>query len=135
MSDLNLCQFIGRLGKDPEVRYSPNGDTVGTFSIACSWKTKQKEGAEWINITVFGKLAEICGQYLKKGSQVYVAGRMRTEKYTTKEGVEKYGTKVIADTMQMLGSKSNDNQSKNDAKENQPAKQFDPDMPDDDIPF
>lgn len=135
MNDLNLCQFIGRLGKDPEVRYSPNGDSLATFSIACGWKTKTKEGAEWINITVFGKLAEICGQYLKKGSQVYVAGRMRTEKYTTKEGVEKYGTKVIADTMQMLSGKSNDNQPKNDAQEHQPAKQFDPEMPDDDIPF
>lgn len=134
MNDLNLCQFIGRLGKDVEIRYGSQGDAVATFSIACSWKTKTKEGAEWINVTAFGKLGEICAQYLKKGSQVYIAGRMRTEKYTGKDGIEKYGTKIIADSMQMLGSKTKDNQTKDESQE-QGAKNFDPDMPDDDIPF
>lgn len=132
MNDLNNCQFIGRLGKDVELRFSGQNDAVATFSLACGWKTKTKEGTEWINVTVFGKLAEICAEYLKKGSQVYVSGRMRTEKYTTKEGVEKYGTKIIADTMQMLGGKSSEG--KQAATKNEPAEKFEP-MAEDDIPF
>ena len=106
-SDLNMWQGIGRLGKDVELRFSASGDAIANFSIACGWKTKDKEGAEWVNITAFGKLAEICGKYLKKGSQVYVSGSMRTEKYTDKvTGVEKYSTKIVAEKMQMLGGKS-----------------------------
>lgn len=132
MNDLNHCQFIGRLGKDVELRFSGQNDAVATFSLACGWKTKTKEGTEWINVTIFGKLAEIAAQYLKKGSQVYVAGRMRTEKYTTKEGVEKYGTKIIADTMQMLGGKDS---AKYAQPENNENKESVPDMPIDDIPF
>ena len=132
MNDLNHCQFIGRLGKEVELRVSGQGDSVATFSLACGWKTKTKEGTEWINVTIFGKLAEIAAQYLKKGSQVYVSGRMRTEKYTTKEGVEKYGTKIIADTMQMLGGKSSEGSSQ---PKNDTHKEAEPDMPLDDIPF
>jgi single-strand DNA-binding protein len=106
-SDLNMWQGIGRLGKDVELRFTASGDAIANFSIACGWKTKDKEGTEWVNITVFGKLAEVCGKYLKKGSQVYVSGSMRTEKYTDKvTGVEKYSTKIVADKMQMLGGKS-----------------------------
>jgi single-strand DNA-binding protein len=106
-NDLNQCQFIGRLGKDVELRFTASGDAVANFSIACGWKTKDKEGAEWVSITAFGKLGEICGKYLKKGSQVYVSGRMRTDKYTDKvTGVEKFSTKIVAENMQMLGSKS-----------------------------
>ena len=107
-NDLNLCQFIGRLGKDPETRYMPNGDAVCNFSIACGWKSKDKEGAEWVRVATFGKLAEICGQYLKKGSQVYVAGRFQTRKWTDKDGVEKYSTEIMGDRMQMLGPKPQD---------------------------
>ncbi|CAB5225540.1 Ssb Single-stranded DNA-binding protein [uncultured Caudovirales phage] len=132
MNDLNHCQFIGRLGKDVELRFSGQNDAVATFSLACGWKTKTKEGTEWINVTVFGKLAEICAEYLKKGSQVYVSGRMRTEKYTTKEGIEKSGTKIIADTMQMLGGKSEG--SKQAQAKNEPEQTDEP-MLDDDIPF
>jgi len=103
MSDLNQCSFIGRLGKDVELRVTAAGDAVCNFSIACGWKTKTKEGTEWINISTFGKLAEICGQYLEKGSQVYVQGKMKTDKFEDKSGVTKYSTKISADTVQFLG--------------------------------
>lgn len=103
MNDLNQCQFIGRLGKDPEMKYLQSGDAVCNFSIAVGWKSKDKEGAEWVNITSFGKLGEVCGQYLHKGSQVFVQGRFKTDKYTDKNGVEKYSTKIQADKIQFLG--------------------------------
>ena len=106
MSDLNSCNFIGRLGRDPETRYMPTGDAVSSFSIAVGWKSKDKEGAEWVNITAFGKLAEICAQYLTKGSQVFIQGRMKTEKWQDKEGNDRYTTKIIAERLQMLGGKS-----------------------------
>lgn len=110
MSDLNLCQFIGRLGRDPETRYMSNGDAVCNFSIASSetWKDKnsgqKQERTEWVRCTVFGKLAEIAGQYLKKGKQCYVAGKMVTRKWTDKDGVEKYTTEIKVDQVQLLGS-------------------------------
>jgi single-strand DNA-binding protein len=104
-NDLNQCQFIGRLGKDPEQRFMSNGDAVASFSIAVGWKTKEKEGAEWVNITAFGKLAEICTQYLTKGSQVFIQGRMKTDEYE-KDGIKLYSTKIVAEKLQMLGGKS-----------------------------
>ena len=105
-NDLNMWQGIGRLGKDPELRVTAGGDTVANFSMACGWKTKEKEGAEWVSVTAFGRLGDICAKYLVKGSQVYVSGSLRTEKYTDKTtGVDKFSTKVVANTMQMLGSK------------------------------
>lgn len=111
-NDLNMWQGIGRLGKDPELRVTASGDTVANFSIACGWKTKEKEGAEWVSVTAFGKLGDICAKYLVKGSQVYVSGSLRTDKYTDKTtGVEKFSTKVVANTMQMLGSKHEANES------------------------
>jgi single-strand DNA-binding protein len=79
---------------------------VTNFRIAVGWKTKDKEGAEWISIVAFGKLAEICGQYLKKGSQVLIEGYLRSRKYTDKNGIERYATEIVANKMQMLGSKS-----------------------------
>lgn len=105
-NDLNLCQFIGRLGQDPTIKYTPSGNAVAQFSIACGWKSKDKEGVEWVNITAFGKLAEIIEKYLSKGSQVYISGQFKTDKYTDKQGVERYSTKIIAERMQMLGSSS-----------------------------
>ena len=99
-NDLNQCSFIGRLGKEVELRQI--GDSsVANFTIACGWKSKDKEGVEWINVSAFGKLAEICAQYLVKGSQVYVQGKMKTDKYT-KDGVERYSTKIVADNVQFL---------------------------------
>lgn len=104
MSDLNQWSGIGRLGKDVELRVTPAGDSVASFSIACDWKTKTKGGVEWVNISVFGKLAELCGQYIGKGSQVFVQGRLQTDKYEDKSGVTKYSTRIAADTVQFLGS-------------------------------
>jgi len=105
-NDLNRCEFIGRLGRDPEVRYSASGEAITNFSIACGWKSKEKESVEWIRITAFGKLAGVCGEYLRKGSQIYIAGRMTTRKWQNKDGVEQFSTEVVADHMQMLGGKS-----------------------------
>lgn len=104
-NDLNQCNFIGRLGKDPETRYSPAGDPMCSFTIAVGWKSKDKEGAEWVRVSTFGKLAEICGQYLKKGSMVFVSGKFTTRKWQNKEGVDQYTTEIRADQMQMLGGK------------------------------
>ena len=115
-NDLNQCNFIGRLGKDPEMRYMPSGDPIANFSIACGWKTKDKEGTEWVNCAAFGKLGEICGEYLKKGSQVFVSGRFTTRKYE-KDGQTRYTTSINVDRMQMLGSKAESSQSKPEPKQ------------------
>ena len=131
-NDLNQCQFIGRLGKDPELRYLASGDAVASFSIACGWKSKDKEGAEWVNITAFGKLAEICGEYLKKGSQVFIQGRFKTDKYE-KGGETKYSTKIIADRMQMLGGRVQDSGASTGNEGSGPANNDE--GFDDDIPF
>lgn len=105
-NDLNRCEFIGRLGRDPETRHSPDGTAVCNFSIACGWKTKDKEGTEWVRIVAFGKLAEICGQYLTKGKQIFVSGRMATRKWQDKDtGADRYSTEIVADQMQMLGGR------------------------------
>jgi single-strand DNA-binding protein len=103
---------IGNLGRDPETRFMPNGNAVCNFSIAISEKYKDKvsgewrEVTEWVNIVMFGKLAEIAGEYLVKGSKVYVEGKLKTEKYTDKSGVEKFSTKVVAEKMDMLSARS-----------------------------
>lgn len=139
-NDLNQCQFIGRLGKDVDLRYMPSGDAVAAFSIAVGWKSKDKEGVEWVNITAFGKLAEICGQYLRKGSQVFIQGRFKTEKYE-KDGQTRYSTKIIADRMQMLGSKDNGDGNRNsgDSRQGSSSRHSDDagydDGFNDDIPF
>lgn len=104
-NDLNRCDFIGHLGKAPETRYLASGDAVTNFSLACNWKGKDTEGVEWIRISTFGKLAEICGEYLRTGSQAYVSGRMRTRKWQTKEGEDRYSTEIVADRVQFLGGK------------------------------
>lgn len=107
---VNKVILVGNLGKDPEVRYMPSGGAVTTVTIATSesWKDKQtgeqKERTEWHNIVFYNRLAEIAGEYLKKGSQIYVEGSLRTEKYE-KDGVTKYSTKIIANEMQMLGGR------------------------------
>lgn len=111
-NDLNLCQFIGRLGNDPEMRYMPNGDAVANISIAVGskWKDKTsgelKESTEWVRCTAFRQLAEIIGKYLKKGSKVYVSGKMRTRKYQAQDGSDRYATEIVLDNMQMLDGKS-----------------------------
>lgn len=111
MASLNKVQIIGHLGADPEVRQTTSGDSVTSIRVACTetWTDKasgqKKESTEWVNVTFYRKLAEIAGKYLKKGSQVYVEGRMKTDKFTDKNGVEKYSTKVEASEMKMLGGK------------------------------
>lgn len=111
MASVNKVILVGNLGKDPEVRYAPSGDAICNFSLATteSWKDKssgeRKELTEWHRVSFFGKLAEIAGQYLKKGSQVYVEGSLRTRKWTDKEGVERYSTEIRGDEMKMLGSR------------------------------
>jgi len=112
MASVNKWIGIGNLGRDPEMRYTASGDAICNFSIACTdtWKDKQtgekKEQTEWVRISFFGKLAEVCGQYLKKGSQVYIEGSLRTRKWTDKDGQEKYTTEIRGDEMKMLGSRS-----------------------------
>jgi single-strand DNA-binding protein len=110
MGSVNKVILVGNLGRDPEIRYLPSGDPVANITIATSSKYKNKTGemveeTEWHRVTFFGKLAEIVGQYLKKGRSVYVEGRIKTRKYTDKDGVEKYATDIIANEMQMLGSR------------------------------
>jgi single-strand DNA-binding protein len=105
MNGLNRCEFIGNLGRDPETSYSQAGLAITKFSIAVPEKWKDEERTEWVRITAFGKLAEICEKYLQKGKQIYVAGRMKTSSWE-KDGITRYSTDIIADQMQMLGSKS-----------------------------
>lgn len=111
MSDLNQCNFIGRLGRDPEVRYTKSGDQVTSFSIAVSKKFKDKnsgehqEQTEWINVVAFRNLAKIMSDYLYKGSQVFVSGEYKTDKWQDESGNDKFSVKIIANQMQMLGGK------------------------------
>ncbi len=110
---INKVILVGNLGKDPEVRYMPSGGAVANLTIATSesWKDKatgeQKELTEWHRVVMFGRLGEIAGEYLKKGSQVYIEGKLKTEKYQDKtSGQERFSTKIVADEMQMLGGRS-----------------------------
>lgn len=113
-NDLNKWTGIGRLGKDPDMRYTPDGKAVANLSIACgeSWNDKttgdKVEKTEWVRIVAFGKLAEIIGEYLKKGAQVYIDGKLQTRKWQDKEGNDRYTTEIVADRMQMLGSRPKD---------------------------
>ena len=108
---VNKVIVLGNLGKDPEVRYLPNGGAVANFTVATSetWKDKQtgeqKENTEWHRIVVYQRLAEICGEYLRKGSKVYVEGRLQTRKWVNQQGVDQYTTEIVANEMQMLDSR------------------------------
>ena len=152
MASVNKVIIVGNLGRDPETRYMPDGAALANISVATthSWKDKtsgeKKEETEWHRVTFYGRLAEIVGEYLKKGSQVYVEGRLRTRKWQDKEsGADRYTTEIIADTMQMLGSRQGGGEPREardpapakgaDAKPaaKKPAGKFD-DM-EDDIPF
>lgn len=111
MAALNKVMLIGNVGKDPEVRYMPSGDAVTNLSLATTEKYKDKttgeskEATEWHRVAFFGRLAEIAGEYLKKGSMCYVEGVLRTRKFTDANGIEKYSTEIVANTMKMLGGK------------------------------
>jgi single-strand DNA-binding protein len=112
MASVNKVIIVGNLGRDPETRYLPSGEAVTNISVATtsSWKDKasgeKKEETEWHRVSAFGRLAEIMGEYLKKGSQVYIEGQLRTRKWQDKEGKDRYTTEIRADTMQMLGSRA-----------------------------
>lgn len=157
---VNKVILVGNLGQDPEIRYMPSGGAVANISIATSesWKDKntgeQKEKTEWHRVVIFGKLAEIAGEYLKKGSQVYIEGALQTRKWTDQSGVDKYTTEIVVamnGVMQMLGSKpaqgqpqqpqggnqfSGAKQARPAAQNNAPAQNNEPPMDwDGDIPF
>lgn len=151
MAALNKVMLIGHLGRDPEIRYMPSGDAMANLNIATTdtWKDKngeKQERTEWHRIVMFGKLAEISGEYLKKGSQIYIEGRLQTRKWTDKSNVERYTTEIVADRMQMLGSRSgaihqdapndreNDQSSQAGSKNSAPPPGGFDDM-EDDIPF
>jgi len=110
MASVNKVILIGNLGRDPETRYTTGGDAVTNLRIATTetWKDKsgeKQEKTEWHTVVLFGRQAEVAGEYLKKGRPVYIEGRLQTRKYTDKEGVEKYSTEIVADRMQLLGSR------------------------------
>ena len=130
MPSVNKVILVGNLGKDPEVRFMPNGDAVCNFSIATtdSWKDKageRQEKTEWHNIVIYRRLAEIAGEYLKKGRPVYIEGRLQTRKWQTKEGQDRYTTEIIADSMQMLGGRESAAPQENSGVEEKPKDDFD----------
>ena len=151
MASVNKVIIVGNLGADPETRYLPSGEAVTNIRVATSdrWKDKtsgeMKEATEWHRISFFGRLAEVAGEYLKKGSQVYVEGQLRTRKWQDKEGQDRYSTDIRADVMQMLGRKEGSGEAREPAAPRsepsaeakpaakKPAGKFD-DM-EDDIPF
>lgn len=156
MSSLNQVQLIGRLGQDPEVKYLPGGDAVCNVSLATSesWKDKQtgerKEKTEWHRVVLFGKVAEIAGQYLRKGALVFFQGKLETRKWQGQDGQDRYTTEIRANEMKMLSSKDDgasrdgntggqpqQRQAPRNASAPQPARQQPPaqDNFDDDIPF
>ena len=111
---INKAIIVGNLGRDPEVRYTANGNAIANITVATteSWKDKQsgerQEKTEWHRVVFFGRLAEIAGEYLKKGAQVYIEGRLQTRKWEDKSGQERYTTEIVASEMQMLGSRGGD---------------------------
>jgi single-strand DNA-binding protein len=151
---LNQVQLIGNLGADPEVRYMPSGDAVANIRIATTETWKDKDGAkqertEWHRVAFFGKLAEIVSEYLVKGSQVFIQGKIQTRKWQAQDGTDRYSTEIVADTMKMLGSPRDGGGSPGDGgqRSERPARQERPaaagkpaggggfDEMDDDIPF
>ncbi|NIG81801.1 single-stranded DNA-binding protein [Klebsiella sp. Ap-873] len=145
---VNKVIIVGNLGQDPEVRYLPNGGAVANITLATSesWRDKQtgetKEKTEWHRVVLFGKLAEVAGEYLRKGSQVYIEGKLTTRKWTDQSGVEKYTTEIhvnVGGTMQMLGGKQEGSQQSKPQQKQQRSSQSSSNEPpmdfDDDIPF
>lgn len=137
MASVNKAIILGNLGKDPETRYLPSGDAVCNFSVATTEKFKDKSGnqqehTEWHRISLFGKQAEIAGEYLKKGSPVYIEGRIKTRKWQDKEGVDKYSTEIVGDRLQLLGGKPREEQPE---QQKAPSRTGGVEKMDDDIPF
>jgi len=128
MASVNKVIIVGNLGADPETRYTPSGDAVTNIRVATTdrWKDKasgeMKEATEWHRIAFFGRLAEVAGEYLKKGSQVYVEGSLRTRKWQDKEGQDRYSTEIRGDVMQMLGSRAGSGEPREPAGQRAEAK-------------
>jgi len=146
VASVNKVILIGNLGRDPETRFLPSGEAVCNFSIATTekWRDKSgemKEQTEWHRISAFGKTAEVCGEYLRKGSAVYVEGRIQTRKWTDKDGNERYTTEIRCDRMQMLGGRPQGGESRERSEPAEPAARAPAasgggfDSMDDDIPF
>ena len=139
MAGVNKVILVGRLGRDPEIRYTPSGSAVANFAVATSeeWKDREtgekQERTEWHRIVAWRRLGEICGEYLHKGSQVYIEGRLQTRAWEDRDGNKRYTTEVVAQTMQMLGSAGKEGRSSM-MDDRSPAEE--PiDVPEDDIPF
>ncbi|MFM9970171.1 MAG: single-stranded DNA-binding protein [Burkholderiales bacterium] len=154
MASVNKVILVGNLGRDPETRFSTDGAAIANVSIATTdtWKDKtsgeKQERTEWHRVVFFNRLAEIAGEYLKKGSQVYIEGALRTRKWTDKEGAEKFTTEIVADKMQMLGSRQGAGERSMPSESREPAMASEPraggaakkpagkfEEMDDDIPF
>lgn len=138
MAGVNKVILVGNLGADPEIRYTPSGTAVANFNIATSENWTNKEGqketkTEWHKIVTFGKLAEICGEYLAKGKQIYVEGRIQTRQWDDRDGNKRYTTEIVANTMQMLGRPGDKPQ---EAPQEEPPQAGEPAPPElDDVPF
>ncbi len=146
MASINKVILIGRLGRDPEVRYTPSGDAVANFSIATSenWKDKntgeKREKTEWHKLVAFRRLAEIVAEYLSKGSLIYIEGKLQTREWDDKEGIKRYTTEIVVNQMQMLGGKNDsgsDNYSRPADQKPSGQQQYQSSTEDDDsdIPF
>ena len=138
MASVNKAIILGNLGRDPEVRYTPSGAAVCSLSIATTRKWKDKQGekqeeTEWHRATLYDKLAELAGQYLKKGGSVYIEGRLKTRKWQDKDGADRYTTEIIADSMQFIGGKDSEPQERPATKPAANPTGFD--NMDDDVPW
>jgi single-strand DNA-binding protein len=146
MASINKCIFIGNVTRDIEMKYAASGDAIANFSIACNETWKDKSGAkqervEYVNLVAYRKLAEIIGEYVKKGSSIYVEGKLQTRKWQDKEGKDRYSTEIIVDQMQMLGGKGSSSDAVHDTRTSGNVEQttsnpdaFD-DFSDDPLPF
>src|SRR5512143_1801040 len=142
MASLNKVLLIGNLGKDPEVRYTSNGTAVASFSLATSERFKNKNGeweerTEWHNITLWGRLAEIAGEYLAKGRTVFIEGRLQTRKWQDRDGRDRYTTEIVGDKMHVLAAKGEGARPSGARPDSQEAPPYEEPAfnPDDDIPF
>ncbi len=142
MAGVNKAIIVGNLGNDPEIRYSANGNAIASISVATSdrWKDKntgeQQERTEWHRVKLFGRLAELAGEYLKKGSQVYIEGRIQTSKYQDKDGNDRWSTEIVAREMTFLGGRGGGGGDSQDApsasppqRDSAPSGDFDDDIP------
>ena len=142
MAGVNKAIIVGNLGNDPEIRYSANGNAIASISVATSdrWKDKttgeQQERTEWHRVKLFGRLAELAGEYLKKGSQVYIEGRIQTSKYQDKDGNDRWSTEIVARDMTFLGGRTGAGDSQGAPSASSPQRDSAPSGDfDDDIPF